>query len=318
MYSELKSRIITDIQGQYFCIERGVRQGDPLSPILFNCLLEEIFRSIEWEESGVDINGERLNNLRFADNIILITNDFTQLEKMLSELIEKGEEAGLEINLSKTVLISNVTEIPELKVREQSVKRAQEAVYLGQIISFEDKMGKELDRRISIGWTKFWSLKHILKGNLNIRLKSRIFNACIIPALTYGAQTWNLTLLQEDKLRVAQNNMERAILKIKLKDRIPITTIKFRLRGNLNLLRVIRRQKWDWAGHVARMSNERWAYKLTFWQIYQKRRKGKPKRNWQDDINKFLRHKTFHRIAWDRSEWNRLREAYAQKQGLVR
>ena len=70
--------------------------------------------------------------------------------------------------------------------------------------------------------------------------------------------------------------------------------------------------------HIARMDGERWAYKTTFWQLLKKRKKGRPATRWVDDINRFLRNKWFHRVAQDRTEWYRLREAYAQSQGLER
>ena len=66
MYENIQARISTDIEGEYFKIKKGVRQGDPQSPILFNVALEETFRSLKWAKKGIKIEGEYLNNLRFA------------------------------------------------------------------------------------------------------------------------------------------------------------------------------------------------------------------------------------------------------------
>ena len=49
-------------------IKRGVRQGDTISPKLFTAALEEVFKKSHLEEKGMDIDGEKLTDLRFADD----------------------------------------------------------------------------------------------------------------------------------------------------------------------------------------------------------------------------------------------------------
>ncbi len=74
-----KSRIIP--------IRKGVRQGDTISPKLFTACLEEIFKKLEWDDMGLKVDGEYLNNLRFADGIVLLSNSREDLEKMISSLV---------------------------------------------------------------------------------------------------------------------------------------------------------------------------------------------------------------------------------------
>lgn len=73
IYRELKNRIIVDIIGKIFEIQRGVKHGNLLSLILVNCASEEICRNLNWGKKGIKINGEFLNNLRFADDVTLVT-----------------------------------------------------------------------------------------------------------------------------------------------------------------------------------------------------------------------------------------------------
>ncbi|GBP25130.1 Retrovirus-related Pol polyprotein from type-1 retrotransposable element R2 [Eumeta japonica] len=50
----------------------SVRQGDPLSPKLFNAVLEYAFRRLNWKNYGININGNPLNHLRFTDDTLLL------------------------------------------------------------------------------------------------------------------------------------------------------------------------------------------------------------------------------------------------------
>ena len=54
-----------------FTIERGVRQGGPISPKLITAVIEEIFKKADLDK-GINLDGERLQNLRFADDVALV------------------------------------------------------------------------------------------------------------------------------------------------------------------------------------------------------------------------------------------------------
>ncbi|MCJ3464053.1 hypothetical protein LNY58_26555, partial [Klebsiella pneumoniae] len=67
-------------------IRKGVRQGDTISPVLFTACLQEVFRTLDWEQVGVRVNGEYLSNLRFADDIALLSNSGDELQSMITDL----------------------------------------------------------------------------------------------------------------------------------------------------------------------------------------------------------------------------------------
>lgn len=211
MYRNVKSRIITDKIGNYFNIERGVKQGDPLSPLLFNCALEEIIKQTKWNEKGILINGERLNNLRFADDLVIISGNLTELEQMITELNDLGKEAGLNINMTKTKILTKDLN-SEIKIDGKKIETVPEIIYLGQLITFNNRTENEINRRITLTWKKYWSLKHIFKGPFSDSHKSTIFNSCIVPTLSYGSQSWTITKKIEKRLQTTQNAIERSML----------------------------------------------------------------------------------------------------------
>ena len=57
------------------------------------------------------------------------------------------------------------------------------------------------------------------KGNFGTCLKRQVYNSCVLPALTYGAETWALTTQATSNLAAAQTHMERSMLKIKYRDK---------------------------------------------------------------------------------------------------
>ena len=65
----------------------GEHFQDPLSSILFNSVLDEVFRELEWATRGIKMDGKWLNNLRFVHYIVLISKNKEEVEKMLQELI---------------------------------------------------------------------------------------------------------------------------------------------------------------------------------------------------------------------------------------
>ena len=80
-------------------------------------------------------------------------------------------------------------------------------VYLGQHYSLKEKnQDKEIQRRVMAGWAAYAKHWDIFKSNLAICLKRQVYNSCVLPAMTYGAETWTLTKQAQNKLAAAQTN----------------------------------------------------------------------------------------------------------------
>ena len=127
----------------------------------------------------------------------------------------------------------------------------------------------------------------------------------ILPAMTYGAETWALTKHQEKKLAVAQRSMERLLLNITKRDKIRNEIIRCKT-GVKDIIERVRCMRGQWAGHVARMSNTRWAKITSEWTPREgKRVRGRPKRRWRDNIEE-VGSSQWMRVAQNRSAWREL------------
>ena len=78
-----------------------MRQGCILSPALFNLCTKMIFRVIE-DMDGVKIGGLNINNLRYADDTVLIAEIPEQLQEIIDKINEEGKLYGMKINAEKT------------------------------------------------------------------------------------------------------------------------------------------------------------------------------------------------------------------------
>ncbi|GFS14726.1 endonuclease-reverse transcriptase [Elysia marginata] len=102
--------------------------------------------------------------------------------------------------------------------------------------------------------------------------------------MTYGCQTWSMTKAVGQKLRVAQRAMEGRMLGLKLTDKISCKEIRNKTQVS-DIAQYIAKQKWKWAGHVARLQDNRWTLRVTEWQPRNgKRSRGRQARRWRDDI----------------------------------
>ena len=89
-------------------LQRGVRQGDNISPKLFTaCLQDAIINKINWEDKGINIDGEHLSHLILADDIVLIAKSAKEPESMLTDIHLVSKPVGLSMNLSKTKVMLN-------------------------------------------------------------------------------------------------------------------------------------------------------------------------------------------------------------------
>ena len=91
-----------------FQIRKGVHQGCILSPCLFNFYAEYIMQNARLDESqaGIKIAGRNINNLRYADDAILMAESEEKLKRLLRRVKEESEKAGLKLNIHKTKIMA--------------------------------------------------------------------------------------------------------------------------------------------------------------------------------------------------------------------
>ena len=146
-----------------------------LSPCLFNLYTETIFRHIE-DSKGVTVGGTQINNLRYADDTVLLADSEENLPNMMNKVNEVGKLYNMKMNAKKTkaMVISRNENKPNvnIKVDRTAVEQVGSFNYLGQTVSDDGRCVDEIKKRIGIAKTTFSKMKDVLKS-IKIPLNTR-------------------------------------------------------------------------------------------------------------------------------------------------
>ena len=135
-----------------------------------------------------------------------------------------------------------------------------------------------------------------------MKVHANLFSSMVMPAMLYGSETWSLTKAEENSLSVTQRAMERRMLGISIRDRIPNEVLRER-SGLHDIVVESRRRKMQWAGHVARMHDGRWTEVVSEWYPRElKRPLGRPPIRWEDFVSKRAG-RNWRRTARERELW---------------
>ena len=186
--------------------------------IIHNTLYSEmILRSI-FELEGIRVGGENINNIRYADDTVLIADSEQNLQELLNVANRASEQNGLKININKTeTLVVSKNEVPVCSIRagDQNVKQVDSFKYLGSLITSDGRCIKEIKKRIAVAKTSFLNMKTLL-CNLKMSMRTRIkaLKTYIWSVLTYGCEAWTLSKEAREKLEAFEMWTLRRMMRI--------------------------------------------------------------------------------------------------------
>ena len=111
---------------------KGVHQGCTLSPCLFNLYAKYIIwnAGLDKAQAGIKIAGRNINNLRYADDTILMAESEEKLKSLLKKVKEESEKAGLKLNIQKTKIMAS-SSITSWQIEAEKVEAGTGFLFLG-------------------------------------------------------------------------------------------------------------------------------------------------------------------------------------------
>lgn len=237
---------------------------------------------------GLNIGKKIVKDLRFADDIDILTTKELDLQEQLNSLNESGKEHGLFMNKGKTKVMV-MGDKADTELDGEKIECVDQFVYLGSLITSDNDCSKEIGRRIAIAQSSFASLNELWKsGNISIEVKLKLLTTCVFSTLLYACETWTLKQRDIAKLKAFEMRCYRKILKIGWRQKVTNERIRKDLRRGKTIFDVVKERKLGLFGHICRMREERLIKMMVERNRNWKQRVGRPARRWIDDIKEWL------------------------------
>ena len=113
-------------------------------------------------QARIKIGGRNINNLRYADDITLMTESKEELKSLSVRVKEESERVGLKLNIKKTKTMAPGP-ITSWQIEGEKVKVVTDFLFLVSKISADGDCGHEIRRRLLLGRKAMTNLDSVLK-----------------------------------------------------------------------------------------------------------------------------------------------------------
>ena len=197
MYSDCESCIKSDGElSRFFACDTGVRQGDVMSPNLFNIYINDLPDLFADDPDSPMLGDRKISCLLYADDLVLMSVSVEGLQSKLDRLHKYCQEWELSINVRKTKLMmfspkGSSLPVETVRVGEEHLEWVSKYKYLGVEIHSDGSMLAAMENLCVRGWKATFKLKTALKNiDVNPVTRMKLFDTLIKPIICYASEVW--------------------------------------------------------------------------------------------------------------------------------
>jgi hypothetical protein len=149
-----------------FCIKNDLKEGDALSPLLFNFALDYAIKGVQVNLNGLKLNGTHQLFWR-ADDVNILGGSVCTINKNTEALIFASKETGLKENANKAKYIGmyrveNAGRIHNIKIDNISFERVEQFKYVGTTLTHQNSIQGDNKSRLKPVNACYHSVQNIL------------------------------------------------------------------------------------------------------------------------------------------------------------
>ena len=225
MYQDVRGSVVVNgARSSEGSFKLGVKQGDVMSPALFNLYIDDMIKEVLTKGTGLEIplsgGAYELICLLYADDIVLTAGSPEDLQKSLNLIHEWCRTWRLRPSASKTkVMVSSVGRaLPshrglQFRMGESLLEEVDEFCYLGLIITHDLDWISHMEWTITKANKRWAGMRAVWSNNrLTVQTKLTVWNATIRPMFEYGAEFWGHDVKVRSKVDLCMRSHWRNIL----------------------------------------------------------------------------------------------------------
>ena len=244
------SVLVGDQQTRWVRSLQGVRQGCPLSPVLFNCFIDELATRLHDSGYGIKFSERILNSLLYADDVVLMAETDEELQGLIQIVDDFCNQWHMDLNLTKSKAMvipakygkctcacksppqicsclcrssSSCCSFPHRWVcGDKTVPVVDEYKYLGIWFTSNLRWDRHIDYMLAKARRRSASLRRMQCNNrIPGRAKLLVWKSYVRPLLDYGCEVWKCDSKQRSSLESVQTQAGIRTFKLNAIHRLP-------------------------------------------------------------------------------------------------
>ena len=144
---------------------------------------------LEEAQAGIKIAGRNINNLRYADDTLLMTESKEELKSLLMKVKEESKKVGLKLNIQKMKIMASGP-ITSWEIDGETVS---DFIFGGSKIIADGDCSHEIKRCLLLGRKVMTNVDSIFKSrDITLPTNVHLVKAMVFPVVMYGCESWTV------------------------------------------------------------------------------------------------------------------------------